>query len=86
MQLLSRLRYAALLRVGDKNGNRADYCLMGLKEAARAASPRTAKAKMPFDQAERVFEGARHLSPYLGKRMRAAKLMHKSIFVRELLP
>jgi hypothetical protein len=41
---------------------------------------------MPFDQAERVVEGARHLSPYLGKRMRAAKLMHKSIFLRELLP
>ena len=59
---------------------------MDLKEAARAAAPRTAKAKMPIDQAERVVEGARHLSPYLGKRMRAAKLMHKSNLLRELLP
>ena len=59
---------------------------MDLKEAARAAAARTAKAKMPFGQAERVVEGARHLSPYLGMRMRAAKLMHKSIFIRELLP
>jgi len=41
---------------------------------------------MPVDQAERVVEGARHRSPYLRKRMRAAKLMSKSVFVRELLP
>ena len=40
---------------------------------------------MPVDQAERVVEGARHRSPYLRKRMRAAKLMSKSVFVRELL-
>jgi uncharacterized protein (DUF2252 family) len=36
--------------------------------------------------AERVVEGARHLSPFLGKRMRAASLMSKPVFVRELLP
>jgi uncharacterized protein (DUF2252 family) len=82
---LGRLRYAALLEVGGKRGA-TDYCLMDLKEAARAAAPRVAKAKMPVDQAERVVEGARHLSPYLGKRMRAAKLLNKSVFVRELLP
>jgi uncharacterized protein (DUF2252 family) len=41
---------------------------------------------MPADQAERVVEGARNLSPYLGKRMRAVKLMDKAVFVRELLP
>jgi uncharacterized protein (DUF2252 family) len=44
------------------------------------------RAKMPSDQAERVVEGARHLSPYLGDRMLAAKLDGNSVFVRELMP
>jgi uncharacterized protein (DUF2252 family) len=83
---LGRLRYAALLEVGGKKGKRPDYCLMDLKEAAQAAAPRAARVRMPTDQAERVVEGARHLSPYLGTRMRAIKLMNKSVFVRELLP
>jgi uncharacterized protein (DUF2252 family) len=38
------------------------------------AAPRVARVKMPTDQAERVGEGARYLSPFLGKRMRAVKL------------
>jgi uncharacterized protein (DUF2252 family) len=41
---------------------------------------------MPRDNAERVIEGARHLSPYLGDRMLAARLLDKAVFVRELLP
>jgi uncharacterized protein (DUF2252 family) len=36
--------------------------------------------------AERVVEGARRLSPYLGKRMRGIKMLGKSAFVRELMP
>jgi uncharacterized protein (DUF2252 family) len=83
---LGRLRYAALLEIGGKKRKRPDYCLMDLKEAVQAAAPRAVGVKMPIDQAERVVEGARHLSPYLGKRMRAVKLMNKSVFVRELLP
>jgi uncharacterized protein (DUF2252 family) len=82
---LGRLRYAALLEVGGAKGKR-DYCFMDLKEAVVAAAPRTPRVKMPTDQAERVVEGGRHLSPYLGKRMRSAKLMDRSVFVRELLP
>jgi uncharacterized protein (DUF2252 family) len=34
----------------------------------------------------RVVEGARHLSPHLGERMRAIQLFGRSIFIRELLP
>jgi uncharacterized protein (DUF2252 family) len=83
---LGRLRYAVLLEVGGKKKKRTDYCLMDLKEAVRAAAPRTVGIKVPTDQAERVVEGACRLSPYLGKRMRAVKLMNKSVFVRELLP
>jgi uncharacterized protein (DUF2252 family) len=43
-------------------------------------------ADMPEDQAQRVVEGARHLSPHLGERMRAIQLFGRSIFIRELLP
>ena len=83
---LGRLRYAALLEVGGKKKGRPDYCLLDLKEAVRAAAPRAVGVKAPIDQAERVVEGCRRLPPYLGKRMRAVKLMSKSVFVRELLP
>lgn len=83
---LGVLRYAALLSVTSKNGKDRDFCLMDIKEAVKAAAPRAMKAKMPAHQAERVAEGARHMSPYLGERMRSAKLMAKSVFVRELLP
>jgi uncharacterized protein (DUF2252 family) len=41
---------------------------------------------MPRDNAERVVTGARHLSPFLGKRMIFDRLIGKPIFVRELLP
>ena len=83
---LGRLRYAILLRVGSKKRKDFEYCIMDIKEAAQAAAPRAVSVKMPSDQAERVVEGARHLSPYLGKRMRAVRLMDKAVFVRELLP
>ena len=82
---LGRLRYAVLLGVGKKGKSR-EYCLMDMKEAAKAAAPHASDAEMPTDQAERVVEGARHLSPFLGKRMCAASLMDKPVFVRELLP
>ena len=71
---LGRLRYAILLRVGSKKRKDSEYCIMDIKEAAQAAAPRAVSVKMPSDQAERVVEGARHLSPYLGKRMRAVRL------------
>jgi uncharacterized protein (DUF2252 family) len=41
---------------------------------------------MPQINGERIVEGARHLSPFLGQSMRAECLLKKSIFVRELLP
>jgi uncharacterized protein (DUF2252 family) len=83
---LGRLRYAVLLRVRSKKKKTIDYCLMDLKEAAQAAAPHAPRAKMLADSAARVVEGARNLSPYLGKRMRAVRLMRKSVVVRELLP
>jgi uncharacterized protein (DUF2252 family) len=83
---LGRLRYAVILRVGGRKGKNSDFCMMDIKEAAPAAAPRSSGAKIPANPAERVVEGARHLSPYLGTRMRAAKLLDKPVFVRELMP
>ena len=41
---------------------------------------------MPKDHAQRVVEGAKHLSPALGDRMIAAKLLGRSVILRELMP
>ncbi len=81
---LGRLRFAVLVGIGK--GKRRQHCLVDFKEAVASAAPRYEDAKMPRDNAERVVEGARHLSPFLGKRMRAVRLLDRPAFVRELLP
>ena len=83
---LGRLRYAVLLGLDAKNKEKRAYCLMDIKEAIDAAAPRAAGVQTPSEQAQRVVEGARHLSPHIGKRMLATKMLGKSVFVRELLP
>jgi uncharacterized protein (DUF2252 family) len=81
---LGRLRFAVVLGVGKK-ANRS-YCLMDVKEATPAAAPLYRKSRMPKDNAARVVEGARHLSPFLGERMLAAPLLGRPVFLRELRP
>jgi uncharacterized protein (DUF2252 family) len=81
---LGLLRYAVLL--GIWAGKKRDIALMDIKEAVVAAAPRYTDQKMPKDNAERVVEGALHLSPHLGKRMVAGHLAGRSVFIRELLP
>jgi uncharacterized protein (DUF2252 family) len=81
---LGLLRFAVLLGIGERK--KRTLALMDVKEAVAAAAPRYAREKMPKDQAERVVEGAMHLSPHLGKRMVAARLDGRSVFIRELLP
>lgn len=83
---LGRLRYAVLLDVDGGTVIGDDLCLMDIKEGATAAAPRTEGSAMPRDNAARVVEGARNLSPALGERMRAARLLERSVVVRELLP
>jgi uncharacterized protein (DUF2252 family) len=63
-----------------------NLCLIDIKEAVQAAAPRAEEQSMPRDHASRVVEGARHLSPYLGKRMLAAKLLGVAPVRPELLP
>ncbi|WP_213738816.1 DUF2252 family protein [Bradyrhizobium sp. dw_411] len=81
---LGLLRFAVLLGIGE--GKRRDFALMDVKEAVLAAAPRYAGEKMPKDNAVRVVEGARHLSPQLGNRMMSGHLARRPVFIRELLP
>jgi uncharacterized protein (DUF2252 family) len=81
---LGRLRYAALLRIG--HGKNSSLCLVDVKEGVAAAAPRAAKVDMPRDNAVRVVTGAKALSPNLGARMMAARLLNKAVVVRELMP
>ncbi|VWB88896.1 hypothetical protein BLA6993_04235 [Burkholderia lata] len=83
---LGRLRYAVLLDIDGDVSDGDDLCLMDIKEGVTAAAPRDETAAMPRDNAERVVEGARHLSPALGERMRAARLLDRAVVIRELLP
>jgi uncharacterized protein (DUF2252 family) len=83
---LGRLRFAILLGIEDKPGKTIDYCLMDVKEAVKATAPCDRKAKMPRDNGQRVIEGARQLSPYIGERIRAARFLNRSVFIRELRP
>jgi uncharacterized protein (DUF2252 family) len=81
---LGRLRYAALLRIGT--GKSSSLCLVDVKEAAPAAAPTSSDVEMPQDNAIRVVTGAKALSPNLGERMTAARLLDKAVVVRELMP
>ncbi|MEJ0006266.1 MAG: DUF2252 family protein [Steroidobacteraceae bacterium] len=60
---LGRLRFAVLLRVRTHKKGEDEFCLIDLKEATAAAAPRLRGALIPNDNAQRVVEGARHLSP-----------------------
>jgi len=81
---LGGLRLAVLVAIDEGRDER--HALMDIKQAINAAAPHSASAAMPADNAERVVTGARHLSPFIGSRMRAARLLDRTVFVRELLP
>jgi uncharacterized protein (DUF2252 family) len=83
---LGRLRFAVLLSVHHGKSKDDEFCLIDIKEASPAAAPMARAVIMPKDDAHRVVEGAKHLSPALGERMMAAKLLGKSVVLRELMP
>jgi uncharacterized protein (DUF2252 family) len=72
------------LRVGT--GKDSSLCLIDVKESVMAAAPRAPGAQMPRDNAVRVVNGANALSPNLGQRILAARLLDKAVTLRELLP
>ncbi len=81
---LGSLRYAVLASIGEPDDSR--LCLIDIKEAATAAAPRYPDQSMPRGNAERIIEGARHLSPHLGERMLATRLLDRAVFIREMFP
>jgi uncharacterized protein (DUF2252 family) len=82
---LGLLRYAVLVAVSGRRKDRK-YALVDIKEATKSASPAAPGSKMPADPARRVVAGARALSPHLGDRMAAARLMGRPVFLRALAP
>ncbi len=83
---LGKLRIAVLLNVSNGKRSKDDFCLIDIKEAVAAAAPRAPRVRMPDDDAKRVVEGAKHLAPALGERMMPARLLGRSVFLRELMP
>jgi len=83
---LGLLRFGVLLGLRDEDAKSFEYCLMDIKEATASAAPSSNESAMPPDFAERVVQGARHISPFLGERMRATTLLDRPVFIRELLP
>ena len=82
---LGLLRYACVLAIKGAKG-RETFALIDIKEAVAPIAPAANGADMPVDHAERVVSGARALSPHLGDRMIAARMLGKSFFIRELAP
>jgi uncharacterized protein (DUF2252 family) len=85
---LGRLRYAVLLAIDDggRGKDPIQHCLIDVKEAVTAAAPSHAGSDMPRDHAARVVQGAAALAPHLGRRMMAAQMLGRSVFIRELRP
>ena len=83
---LGRLRFAVLLNVSQGKPKDDEFCLIDIKEAGPAAAPRARNVDMPKDHGRRVVEGAKQLSPALGDRMMAAKMLARPVVLRELMP
>jgi uncharacterized protein (DUF2252 family) len=81
---LGRLRFAVMVRIGE--GKSSKLSLLDVKEAVTPAAPRAALMAMPDGDAIRVVTGARALSPNLGERMIASRLLRKPVVLRELMP
>jgi uncharacterized protein (DUF2252 family) len=81
---LGLARYAVLLRIDIDD--RSHMSLFDIKEAINAAAPRYPDYPMPRDNAMRVVEGARNLSPHLGERMLATRMLERGVFIRETFP
>ncbi|KVL42959.1 hypothetical protein WS98_02045 [Burkholderia territorii] len=83
---LGRRRFAVMLDIDGACADGHPPYLIDIKEATTAKAPRHPGVRMPRDPAQRVLEGARHVSPMLGSRMCAARLDGRSVVMRELMP
>jgi uncharacterized protein (DUF2252 family) len=82
---LGLMRVAAIVETSDDDGELA-HALVDIKQAVEPIAPAVSGARMPSEPGERVVAAARALSPYLGERIAAARVLGKSVFVRELMP
>lgn len=82
---LGRPRYAVLLSISAPS-DRSRLAMLDIKDAPAAAAPRSKTATMPRDNAERVVAAARALSPALGDRMLALRVLGRPMVLRELAP
>jgi uncharacterized protein (DUF2252 family) len=69
-----------------KKGQRGAVCLLDFKEAVDPAAPAMRANGLAADPASRVVMGACKIAPALGRRMLAAPLLGRSVYVRELMP
>ena len=83
---LGRRRYAVLLDIDGACSAGGPPCLIDIKQAVAPAAPIATGHRIPRDNARRVVEGARHVTPTLGDRMVAARLDGCAVFMRELMP
>ncbi|MGN7981658.1 DUF2252 family protein [Burkholderia sp. 22313] len=83
---LGRRRFAVMLDIDDACSDGHPPCLIDIKEATTAKAPKHPGVRMPRDPAQRVLEGARHVSPMLGSRMCAARIDGRPVVIRELMP
>ena len=83
---LGKLRFAALLKLKGAGKAGEPHALIDLKEASDSVAPRAPGVEMPSDPAERVVAGARALSPALGDRLMALRLLDRPVIGRELAP
>lgn len=83
---LGHLRFAVLLDVDQQGSTGEDMCLMDVKEARASCVPSADVDHLPPDHGARVITAARALAPALGERMRSARMLGASVFVRELMP
>lgn len=83
---LGRRSFAVMLEIDDGCPDERRPYLIDIKEATTADAPKQRGIRMPQDAAQRVLEGARHVSPMLGSRMCAARLDGRPVVMRELMP
>jgi uncharacterized protein (DUF2252 family) len=84
---LGKLRYAVLLGLSDDGRKKRErFALVDVKEAVPSVAPSHEDADMPSNPADRVVAGAKALSPNLGERMIASRLLKKPVVLRELAP
>ncbi len=82
-------RAAVLVQVKDrpkKWKRRRSLALLDIKQAIDPIAPWSGAAPANLSNGERVMRGAIALAPALGNRMTAARILDRSVFIRELLP